>query len=519
MGVTRSTTASDTLGQLLRGEWPDPDGGPPISVPALVVAIECSLAGREAELALPLRLGRRIAVVSDATTRQVLGERVERALARIAAIVPVVLDAQPHADTQTVEVLRRASAHADALVAVGSGTINDVCKYAAAKDGKPYAVFATAPSMNGYASKNAAITIDGHKRSLPAASPVGVFMDLAVLCAAPARMIRAGLGDSLCRSTAQADWLLSHHLLGTPYRHAPFALLAEDEPALLDNPEALLHGDLDAMRALARTLILSGLGMTICDGSYPASQGEHLISHYIDMFAPAGRGACFHGEQVAVATLTMARIQEEVLAGGTPPDHGAAQATADPAGTPCAIAGAAPARGNRPNRDARQGVRRDDRDCAARSGRIGTRRRTQANVWRRGEPFADRRAGHRYPQPRARGRAGADRCRGGEDRGTGRRIDGRLRIDHQPFCQRAGRKQPAFDCRHDFPARRTCALRERALPADPVPRRLRAARRGHLQRGYARVHPEVQGEQGVYRRRRAHVGGRDGRGFSGLFGQ
>ena len=58
--------------------------------------------------------------------------------------------------------------------------------------------------------------------------------------------------------------------------------------------------------------------MTICDGSYPASQGEHLISHYIDMFAPAGRGAYLHGEQVAVATLTMARIQEEVLAGGPP---------------------------------------------------------------------------------------------------------------------------------------------------------------------------------------------------------
>jgi len=318
MGVTRATTASDTLGQLLRGEWPDPDGGPPISVPALAVAIECSLAGREADLALPLRLGRRIAVVSDATTRQVLGEQVERALARIAAIVPVVLDGRPHADSQTVEVLRRASAHADALVAVGSGTINDLCKYAAAKDGKPYAVFATAPSMNGYASKNAAITVDGHKRSLTAVSPVGVFMDLAVLCAAPARMIRAGLGDSLCRSTAQADWLLSHHLLETPYRHAPFALLAEDEPALLDDPEALLHGDLDAMRALARTLILSGLGMTICDGSYPASQGEHLISHYIDMFAPAGRGAYFHGEQVAVATLTMTRIQEKVLAGGPP---------------------------------------------------------------------------------------------------------------------------------------------------------------------------------------------------------
>ena len=68
------------------------------------------------------------------------------------------------------------------------------------------------------------------------------------------------------------------------------------------------------MRALARTLVLSGLGMTICDGSYPASQGEHLISHYIDMFAPPS-APHFHGEQVAVATLTMARIQERMLAG------------------------------------------------------------------------------------------------------------------------------------------------------------------------------------------------------------
>lgn len=308
----------DILDQLLHGEWPDPDGGAPVAVPALSVAIERSLAGLEADLVAPLRLGRRVAVVSDATTRAVLGERVERALAGVAAIVPIVLDDLPHADAATVEIVRQACADADGLVAVGSGTINDLCKYAAAKDGKPYAVFATAPSMNGYASKNAAITVDGHKLSLPAVPPVGVFMELAVLSAAPARMIRAGLGDSLCRSTAQADWLLSHHLRGTTFRRAPFALLEGDEPALLEDPEGLVRGDLTAMRALARTLLLSGLGMTICDGSYPASQAEHLISHYIDMFAPASRAPFFHGEQVAVATLTMARIQEEVLAGGPP---------------------------------------------------------------------------------------------------------------------------------------------------------------------------------------------------------
>ena len=316
--MSQVATAPDTLGQLLRGEWLDPDGGAPLRVPIQAVTIERSLAGLEADLINSLRLGKRIAVVSDAATRDVLGGRVERALASVVALVPVVLPEQPHADATTAARLRHACADADALVAVGSGTINDLCKYAAAQDGKPYAVFATAPSMNGYTSKNAAITVDGYKKSLPAVAPVGVFMDLAVLSAAPPRMIRAGLGDSLCRSTAQADWLLSHRLFGTPYRRAPFALLADDEPALLDDPEALFSGDSEAMRVLARTLVLSGLGMTICDGSHPASQGEHLISHYIDMFAPPQRDAYFHGEQVAVATLTMARIQEDVLATGPP---------------------------------------------------------------------------------------------------------------------------------------------------------------------------------------------------------
>jgi glycerol-1-phosphate dehydrogenase [NAD(P)+] len=313
-----AAAAPDPLGRLLRGDWPDPDGGPPIGVPVRAVAIERSLRGMEADVVAPLGLGRRLAVVSDTATRAVLGARVEHALASLGTVMPIVLDGRPHADADTAEKLRQACAAADGLVAVGSGTINDLCKYAAARDGKPYAVFATAPSMNGYTSMNAAITVGGHKKTLPATSPTGVFMDLEVLARAPARMIRAGLGDSLCRSTAQADWLLSRHLRGTPYRHAPFALLAADEPALLDEPEALLRGDLAAMRVLARTLVLSGFGMTICHGSYPASQGEHLISHYIDMFAPAGRDNYFHGEQVAVATLTMARIQEAVLAAGPP---------------------------------------------------------------------------------------------------------------------------------------------------------------------------------------------------------
>jgi glycerol-1-phosphate dehydrogenase [NAD(P)+] len=321
-------SAADPIAQLLRATWPDPDGGPPIGVPIDAIVIENSLRGAEADLVASLGFTGHIAVVSDPQTHAVLGARVERALASRVNVRSIMLDANPHADTATVDRVRAATASADALVAVGAGTVNDLCKYAAAVDRKPYAVFATAPSMNGYTSVNAAITVDGHKHTLAAAAPRGVFVDLEILAGAPIRLIRAGIGDSICRPTAQSDWLMSHELRDTPYRKAPFALLADDEPDWLLDPASVLRGDLDAVRALARTLLLSGLGMTLCKGSYPASQGEHLLSHYIDMFAPPSRPPFLHGEQVAVATLAMARLQERMLDRPAPVLHETAESEA-----------------------------------------------------------------------------------------------------------------------------------------------------------------------------------------------
>jgi glycerol-1-phosphate dehydrogenase [NAD(P)+] len=273
--------------RLLDGRYPDPAGGGLLRVPTRAVVVRDSLGGDEAELVRGLDLGRAFAVVSDAVTHEVLGARVERALAAVGAVTSLVLPAGPHADEATGALVGRETARADALVAVG-----------------------TSPS--------AAITIDGLKKSVPAVAPAGVFLDLAVLASAPARLIRAGLGDSLCRPTAQADWLLAHLLRGEPYREAPFALLAPEEPALLAEPEALVRGDRQAVGRLARTLVLSGFGMAICGGSYPASQGEHLISHYADMLGSPAWPSSLHGEQVGVATLAMAALQEAMLAEPAP---------------------------------------------------------------------------------------------------------------------------------------------------------------------------------------------------------
>lgn len=310
----------DPIEQLVAGRYRDPETGELLRAESRAVVIADSLDGSEAELVSALDAGRRIAIVSDRDTHAALGQRVERALASRFAVQSIVLPSHPHADAATLDRLDAAVAPGTELViAVGSGTLNDLAKMIAHRRDVPQAVFATAPSMNGYTSVSASIAVDGMKRSFRTRTPLGVYFDLKVLAAAPSRLIRAGLGDSAARPTAQADWLLAHLLLGRPYREAPFALLAPDEPYLFEDPRALLAGELGAMRHLARTLVLSGFGMTLCGGSFPASQGEHLLGHYIEMMRPANVPEAFHGEQIGVCSVAMAALQERMLASDVPP--------------------------------------------------------------------------------------------------------------------------------------------------------------------------------------------------------
>jgi glycerol-1-phosphate dehydrogenase [NAD(P)+] len=303
---------TDIIQQVLQGKWLDPDTGAAVHIPIASIIIESGLAKKSSDLIAVLNIGTRFTVVSDVNTHEILGGYIEKALGDKAFSVVFPDGVQP--DIDNVNKVLDASAASDSIIAVGSGTINDICKYASFLAANPYAIFGTAPSMNGYSSANASITIEGHKKTLKAHLPVGIFLDLDILNAAPVRLIRSGLGDSLCRSTAQSDWLLSHLLLGTPYKTAPFELLREYEPDLFANSKALVSGDGDAMELLAKTLILSGFGMYICGGSYPASQGEHLIAHTMEVVYGNSLPKTYHGEQIGVMTLTMARLQEGILA-------------------------------------------------------------------------------------------------------------------------------------------------------------------------------------------------------------
>ena len=304
--------------ELLDGRWRDPDSGRVVRIPIRAIEIRDSLDGDEARLFFAGHPDcEKVAVVSDEITRDILGSRVVRALSPRASVSEVVLS-RPKPAVETADDLRRRCESADALVAVGSGSVNDLVKYAAFRAGKSYDVFPTSP-MNAYATGTASLTENGVKRSLPAKSARGVFFDLSVLAECPPRLIASAFGDVVCRPTAQADWRLSRAVKGGPYADTPYALLAVDEKRLLADAPKLQSRDLSALAVLVRTCVLNGLGSAVCGTTHCGSMAEHMISHYLDMFAGNAHPGTLHGEQVGAASLSVLRLQKMILAEPRPP--------------------------------------------------------------------------------------------------------------------------------------------------------------------------------------------------------
>lgn len=284
-------------------------------VPAI---IKPSLRGEERsiiEAALP---SGRLTIVTDSNTYGVLGKRILEALPKD-SYVHLHDDAKPMANLATAAVLIEESRGCSGIVAIGSGTINDLCKYAAHSLNIPYLVFPTAPSMNGYVSATASLAETDMKISHPAKPPVLVACDLEVLAAAPARLLRAGLGDSLARSTAQVDWLFSHLLLGTEYDDRPYQMLIPHENYVFDHADKLTTGNINYIEQLIRLLLAAGEGMSLMKSSAPFSQGEHMIAHTLEMLFPEKMKDFYHGEQIAITALTMAKHQSLFIGGAAVP--------------------------------------------------------------------------------------------------------------------------------------------------------------------------------------------------------
>ncbi len=260
--------------------------------------------------------GPRIVLVMDRTPMRRGGRDLKPDVARLLgerfAVEVAVIGAdraEIHGDERDLEDVRAAVDGAGCVVALGSGTITDLCKEGTRKAGHlPLVVVQTAASVNAFSDDMAVLVKSGTKRTTASRWVDALLIDLQILADAPVPMTLAGLGDLMAVWTAPADWYLASLVGMDPsYHQAPVTMVQAPARALLAAAAGLVGRRLDALDRLARVLTLSGFTMGVAGKTAPISGTEHLISHLIDMDAmQRGRPGVLHGAQVAAAAILAA---------------------------------------------------------------------------------------------------------------------------------------------------------------------------------------------------------------------
>ncbi len=300
---------------LLGSRW-ECECGATHHVPVREAIIEPGAIDRLVEVMNRQNLSGPVFLIADEITHEVAGKRTASNLRKAGIeVMPHVLKGRPKAFVGTAdEVAASVPQEAASVISCGSGTITDLGKWAAHKHNKPFVAVATAPSMNGYASGIAALIKDGLKATTPVTPAVAVIADLDVLCQAPMEMIRSGLGDVLSKPVCNADWRLATLIREGTFCQRPFELIRDLEDTYVSRAHLISSRDPEAIRALTEALVFSGISMLIAGSSSPASGGEHLISHILDMRAyEKGKIPEFHGVQVGVGSVATAMLYEMIM--------------------------------------------------------------------------------------------------------------------------------------------------------------------------------------------------------------
>lgn len=270
-----------------------------------------------------LSKGDTIMITADVHTWKVAGERVFHMVEDYGYQVAKYVF--PHEKMHTeMKYIDEAGAHVPddtkLMIAVGSGTINDITRYISFHRDIPYYIIGTAPSMDGYASDVSPVIIDNLKRSLPAHCASGIIGDSDILSTAPDKMIAAGVGDIMAKFLDVNDWKLSNIINGEPYCQEIAECMIKAADNTLQNIDGLVKRDPVAMQYLMEALVLSGIAMAYQGSSRPGSAAEHSMAHVMEMTSLLkGDYGELHGTCVGMATCVITKLYQKFL--GIPIDY------------------------------------------------------------------------------------------------------------------------------------------------------------------------------------------------------
>ena len=192
------------------------------------------------------------------------------------------------------------------VLSIGTGSLNDICRLSTARQNKKLCIFATAPSMDGFASYSAPIVCNGFKSSYPAKSPEVIIADTKILAAAPNKLKSAGFGDMIAKYIGLVDWQISALLTGEYYCEKIAALTRSAVDELLKMADSVCKNDEYTAGKIFEALLKTGIGMSFAKNSRPASGSEHVIAHLMECLElQENIVPNFHGEDVGVCTLEM----------------------------------------------------------------------------------------------------------------------------------------------------------------------------------------------------------------------
>ena len=299
------------INNLLSGSYISPFSKKSVSLPIDEIVIERSIENIKFKFTKNL-LNKKNLVISGENSFKAIGEKVLKSLRNNNLDFDINILKKYESSQTFATNLSLSSKEYENIIVIGSGSLIDLCKFVSFKNNQNLIVFCSSLTAAATTS-TVSLTNDGVKETIKSKIAQSIIIDLDNLRMAPLRLLRSALGDVLCRSTCQIDWLTSHLFLSTEYDETPFALQYEDERLLLDNSYKILEGDYDTLAALSRMTLLNGIAAIIIGSTHAGSMGEHLISHYIDMFMGEKHPGTLHGEQVAVTTLLLSKIQNQII--------------------------------------------------------------------------------------------------------------------------------------------------------------------------------------------------------------
>lgn len=200
-----------------------------------------------------------------------------------------------------------------AVLAVGTGSIHDPARMACANKNIPLCLFATAPSMDGFASYSAPIVDSCFKITYPAKCPEVIIGDTKILAKAPAELKSAGFGDMISKYIAIIDWKVSALLTNESYCDRVCALTRFAVDNLMKMADKVTLEDEETAGAIFESLLLTGIAMSFTKTSRPGSGTEHIQAHYweckelLDNIVPN-----YHGIDVGVSTLMILKYYKEL---------------------------------------------------------------------------------------------------------------------------------------------------------------------------------------------------------------